>query len=150
MKQYISLAFIILASLSAYCIAEYSNGLQLSILGVGNVPSSYKLLFGISKITSALVPVVISFFMVITLTIMLNNVFEKQISSKTIIQIVGFSFIPMLLYYYFFWINLIQYCSNSIIKSIDDFKNMAFMFNLHLSDFSLINLVESLFCWISE
>ncbi len=32
-----------------------------------------------------------------------------------------FSYIPMLLYYYFFWINLIQYCNISNVKSTDDF-----------------------------
>lgn len=144
MKQYVSLVFIVLASLSSYCIAEYTNNLHLSILGIDDIPNSYKLLFGISKITSALVPVVISFFIVITTSIMLNDVFDKHVSPKMIIQIVGFSYIPMVLYYYFFWINLIQYGSINSIKIVDDFTNMEFIFGMHLSDFSLINLL----CWL--
>ena len=102
------------------------------------------MLLGISKITSALVPVLVALFMIITTTVMLNDVFEKQVPLKLIFQIVGFSYIPMLLYYYFFWINLIQYCNISNVKSTDDFMNMKFMFNMDLSDFSFINSM----CWI--
>lgn len=118
--------------------------LQLHTHGVENIANSYKILFGISKITSAFVPIVITCFIGITITIILNDIFEDHISNKKVFQIVGFSYIPMLLYYYFFWINLIQYCNTTNIKSKDDFINMKFMFSMQLSDFSLINIL----CWI--
>ncbi|MDE6227593.1 MAG: hypothetical protein K2M63_08770 [Muribaculaceae bacterium] len=144
MKQFFPIIFIILASLSAYCIGEFTNEMQLHLIGVKDLPNSYKLLFGISKITSSMVPVVISLFMVITITIMLNDVFDIKMSSKSMIQIVGIAFIPMVIYYYFFWYNLIQYCDAYTVKKIEDFTNMVYMWGLRLNDFSLINLL----CWI--
>lgn len=133
-----------MASLSAYFITDYANNLQLSTLNMTEVPNSYKLLFDVSKVTSAIVPVAIVLFIVITTKIMLNEFFDKRIPSHVIFRIVGFSMIPMLLYYYFFWFNLIKYCNIETIKSTEDLLNMNFLFNLHLNDFTLL----SYFCWL--
>lgn len=144
MKQFLVFSIVILASLSAYFITDYSTNLQLNTYSLDDIPNSYKVLFNVSKITSALVPIIITCFMVITLNVMLNVIFEQHISTKLIFQIVGFSLFPMLLYYYFFWYNLIIFCNTSNINSIEDFKNMSFLFGLHLTDLSLINFI----CWI--
>jgi len=144
MKFLISLFTIILASLSVYFMTEYANNLQIHIYGFDEVPISYKMLFGISSIIGAIAPIVITMFLVFTIKIMLVDVFEKEISVKEVLQIVGISYIPMLLYYFFFWYSLISYCHVGNIRTESDFLNMKLMFDMQLTDYTIINYA----CWV--
>jgi len=74
---------------------------------------------------------------------MLNNFFCEKIRKPILFNIIGISYIPMLIYQYVFWYNIIAYCSTSNIKSIDSFINTKFMYGLTLKDFEFINLI----CW---
>lgn len=144
MKTLLSIIILLLATLSAFFIADYANHLQLNTNNFINVPSTYSLILRISKITSAIVPFTIAVFLLISTKLMLTEFYDYNLSTIQLFQTVGLSFIPMLLYYYFFWYNLIQYCNVDNIKNVDDFNNMTFIFNMSLCEFSIINWI----CWL--
>ncbi len=92
---------------------------------------------------AAIIPLAIFLFLYFTTEIMINDVFEQRVGKFTLLKLIGISYLPMLIYQYFFWFNLIYYCNGDKIKSVDDFLSTKFMFGLQLNDFEFINLV----CW---
>lgn len=92
---------------------------------------------------AAIIPMAIFLFLYFTTEIMINDVFEQGVCKFTLFKLIGISYLPMLIYQYFFWFNLIFYCNGDKIKSVDDFLSTKFVFGLQLSDFEFINLV----CW---
>lgn len=144
MKTFFSIIIILFATLSAFFIADYANNLQLNIYNFINIPPTYSLVFKISKISSAIVPFSIAVFLLISTKIMLTEFYDYNITTKQLFQTVGLSFTPMLLYYYFFWYNLIRYCNTDNINNVEDFNKMTFMLNMGLYEFSIINYI----CWL--
>lgn len=61
---------------------------------------------------------------------MMNIVFEEHIKALDLYSILGLSFLPMLLYEYFFWYNLIIYGKQTIEYSTEGINNMKFLFGL--------------------
>lgn len=92
---------------------------------------------------AAIIPLAIFLFLYFTTEIMINDVFEQGVGKFTLLKLIGISYLPMLIYQYFFWFNLIFYCNGDKIKSAEDFLSTKFVFGLQLSDFEFINLV----CW---
>lgn len=92
---------------------------------------------------AAIIPMAIFLFLYFTTEIMINDVFEQGVCKFTLFKLIGISYLPMLIYQYFFGFNLIFYCNGDKIKSVDDFLSTKFVFGLQLSDFEFINLV----CW---
>ncbi|ERK39114.1 hypothetical protein HMPREF9135_1156 [Segatella baroniae F0067] len=117
--------------------------MQIVLLNVTELPFSYQLLFKISSTIAALVPLIIFVFLYFTIEIMLNDFFGENIDKKKLIKIIGLSYLPMLIYQYYFWFNILFYCNTDKIKSASEFLSMTFMFDLQLSDFEFINTV----CW---
>lgn len=143
MRFWVSIMIVLLAALSIYFIMDFSSNLQLKFSSIDDLPKGYLIIFRLSKITSSLIPIVISLFLITTLSVMLNNVFDQKISVVTLIESVGIGYIPMTLYYYFFWYNLIEFGNRISIHSVEDFRNIRFMFNLDIQDLENINLC----CW---
>lgn len=133
-----------LSSLCAFCITEYTNSLQISMLNVTSIPQSYRILFKISSTIAAIIPIVIFLFLFFSAEIMLNDFFGEKIRKQTLLNLIGISFIPMLLYQYLFWFNILSYCHATNIKEVHDFINMTFIYGLTFKDFEFINLL----CWI--
>ena len=92
---------------------------------------------------AAIIPMAIFLFLYFTTEIMINDVFEQGVGKFTLLKLIGISYLPMLVYQYFFWLNLIFYCNEDKIKSAEDFLSTKSVFGLQLSDFEFINLV----CW---
>lgn len=141
MKLLISSFNIAIATLCCYFISKYASYLQINTFITDIIPSNYILLFRISDITSACIPMAIVMFITVTTQIMLNEFFEKKVTFSQIFQTVGISYSPLVLYYFFFWYNLTHYCNTLNIKSGSDFHKISFIFNLHFNDFITINLI---------
>lgn len=143
MKIIIPSLVIILTVLCMFFISEYVNNLQIQAMGVDAIPFSYRFLSNVSSTFAALTPMIVFLFLYCTIEIMMNFFFEEKINRKDLYYILGIAFIPMLLFEYFYWLNLIRYCNLSVIKNIDEFTNMKFMFNLKMHDMKFINMI----CW---
>ena len=138
-----SIFIVSLSSLCAYCITEYMNSLQLGMLNITDIPQSYRILFKVSSSIASVIPIVIFLFLFFSSEIMFNDLFGEEIEKYVLLKILGISFIPMLIYQYFFWFNILIYCNTISIKEVSDFVNMTFMYGLTLEDFGFINLI----CW---
>ena len=139
----LSIIIVVLSALCAYGVTEFANNLQLNVLNITDVPQSYRVLFKVSSGMAAIIPMAIFLFLYFTTEIMINDVFEQGVCKFTLFKLIGISYLPMLIYQYFFGFNLIFYCNGDKIKSVDDFLSTKFVFGLQLSDFEFINLV----CW---
>lgn len=139
----LSACVIILSSLCAFGISEYCYSLQFNILHLTNIPYSFKVLFKMSSSITAIVPLMIYVFLFFTSNIMFNSFFEEKVSKRSLLTIIGISYIPMLIYQYTFWFNLLFYCQYGKITSVEEFICMKYMFGFKLQDFQFINLV----CW---
>lgn len=119
------------------------NSLQLGMLNITDIPQSYRILFKVSSSIASVIPIVIFLFLYFSSEIMFNALFGEEIEKYVLLKILGISFIPMLIYQYFFWFNILIYCNTISIKEVSDFINMTFMYGLTLEDFGFINLI----CW---
>lgn len=138
-----SVVVVLLSSLCAYCITEYTNELQMGMLNISNIPQSYRVLFKVSSTIAATIPIVIFLFLFFSTEILLNDFFGEKINKENLLNIIGISFTPMLIYQYVFWFNIIVFCQRTNMREVNDFLNMSFMYGLTLTDFEFINLV----CW---
>ena len=82
-------------------------------------------------------------FLYFTTEILLNDFFEEHVEKAELIKIIGIAYMPMLIYQYFFWFNILSYCTTEKIKTVSDFLNMTYIFGLQMNDFEFINTV----CW---
>lgn len=142
-KKTTPIIVLIICTVCAYLISEYANKIQFDIIGLIEVPSFYKVLFQVSSIFAAIIPLIIYSFLLITSETMLNYVFDESISFEKLAFVFGLAFFPMMGYYLFFLYNIVIYCENSQIHSIEDFLNIKFIFDLTLNDLKNINL----YCW---
>ena len=131
-------------ALSAYFITDLANAIQVNILSIDEVPTAYKIIFKINNITALFIPILICSFLFITSKYMLCDVFDKQIDLQAFFCAICFSLIPLLLYDYFFWFNLIEYAATAKLSTVTDFLNLKYAFGITLKDFDLINTC----CWI--
>jgi len=139
----LSIIVVLLSSLCSYGITEYCNHLQIALLQLNDIPFSYRMLFKMSSGIAALVPLMIFMFLYFTSDMMLNTVFEEKVDRRSLLSIIGISYIPMLIYQYIFWYNLITYCAIGKLADAKDLLSVPFMYDLKLKDFEFINLV----CW---
>ena len=138
-----AVCIVILSSLCSYGITEYTNTLQIGLLNLSETPFSYRLLFKISSSIGALIPLMVFLFLYFTTEILLNDFFEEHVEKAELIKIIGIAYMPMLIYQYFFWFNILSYCTTEKIKTVSDFLNMTYIFGLQMNDFEFINTV----CW---
>jgi len=143
LKIIIPLFIICLSSLCAFFITEYATQLQFEISNIKDIPAGYKILFKISSSFAAIIPVAIFGFLFYSTQLMTNEVFCFGIPNDTLLLVIGLAFMPMMIFYYFYWINLIYYCGQSNINSVEDFMHTTFVFALTMKDLEFINLV----CW---
>ena len=145
MKTIISSIIFILTILCMFFITENIAYLQFASLQANELPFSYNIISGISSSLAALTPLVVFVFLYVTIETMMNIVFEEHIKALDLYSILGFSFLPMLLYECFFWYNLIIYGKQTIEYSTEGINNMKFLFGLEQRDMSYINTC----CWIA-
>lgn len=132
-----------LCSLCAYFITDYANKLHIHTLLNGEIPGSYAILFELSSISTAFIPYLIGAFLFTTIKLMLVDIFDEQISKTNLWLMIGIGLTPMLIEDYFYWFNLIYYADANTIRTIEDFLNLKYSFNLSISDFKTLNI----FCW---
>ncbi|WP_036893561.1 hypothetical protein, partial [Prevotella sp. S7-1-8] len=123
MKTIISSIIFILTILFMFFITENIAYLQFASLQANELPFSYNIISGISSSLAALTPLVVFVFLYVTIETMMNIVFEEHIKALDLYSILGFSFLPMLLYEYFFWYNLIIYGKQTIEYSTEGINN---------------------------
>ena len=142
-KIILSSLIILLTVLSSYGLTKYAQEIQLGVLNLSSIPVSYKVYFGLSSIFAAFTPILVFIFLFSTIELMMCYVFDEQIDRRRLYIALGICFLPVLIYQYFFWYNLISYCNTKNIKNIDDFLNIKYMFDLTLKEFGLISNI----CW---
>ena len=123
----LSIIVVLLSSLCSYGITEYCNHLQIALLQLNDIPFSYRMLFKMSSGIAALVPLMIFMFLYFTSDMMLNTVFEEKVDRRSLLSIIGISYIPMLIYQYIFWYNLITYCAIGKLADAKDLLSVPFM-----------------------
>lgn len=143
-KIAIALFIVPLTAVSSFGLTSYANYLQTEILGLDIVPMSYQIYFKLSSVFAMFVPIIVFIFLYISINLMINYAFDERMSKKELYITLSFAFLPVLLYQYFFWYNLITYCNPSTIKTTEDFLNMRFIFNLGLKDLEFISNL----CWM--
>lgn len=130
---------VLLTVVSSFGITEYANYLQVGVLNLDTIPWSYRVYFKLSSVYVIFLPIAMFLYLFITIKLMMNYFFEDYLSSKTLYIMIGIGFVPVLLYQYFFWFNLVSYCNLHVIKTTDDFMNMRFMFGLDLKALGFIS-----------
>lgn len=144
-KKATPIFIITMSSLCAFFISEYATQLQIESSCITNISLGYKILFKISISFAASVPITIFGFLYFTTHTMANEVFDLKISSKDLLFVLGIAFVPMMLYYYFYWFNLLFFCRPNQFSCVDDFTKTKFVFGLTHNDFKFINQI----CWLS-
>ena len=134
---------VMLTVVSSFGITEYANTLQVGVLNLDVIPWSYRVYFKLSSVFAMFLPIAMFLYLFITIKLMMNYVFDDFLPTKSLYTMIGIGFIPVLLYQYFFWFNLILYCNLETIKTPGDFMNMRFMFGL---DLKTLGFISSL-CW---
>ena len=134
---------VLLTVFSSYGVTKYSQNLQIALLNLEKIPLSYRIYFNISAGFAMFVPIIVFIFLFSTIYLMMYYFFDEMISKRKLYISIGTCFLPVLIYQYFFWCNLIYYCDYNTIKTVDDFLNVSFLFGLKLEDFEII----SNFCW---
>lgn len=142
-KIIISSLIILLTVLSSFGLTKYAQGIQLGFLNLDSIPVSYKVYFGLSSTFATYTPVLVFVFLFSTIELMMHYVFDEQIDKMRLYIALVICFLPVLIYQYFFWYNLISYCNPKDIKNIDDFLNIKYMFDLTLKELGFISNV----CW---
>lgn len=143
MKKFFPVFFVLLACASSFCITEFANSLQLQLSGVDDLAAGYKLMFKISSTFSAFIPILIVGFLFFTSDLCLNTIFDDGISHSSLFSVIGYAFIPMVIYLYVFWGNLIYFSARANIVNVNDFMSMTMMFGLTLDEFGHISTA----CW---
>jgi hypothetical protein len=144
LKITFSLLVLLLCALCSFFVTKYTNQIAFDALAIDDIPRIYSLFSSISSTITALIPLVVFFFFYCTTDIMMNTLFEENISKKNLFFIIGLALVPLLVYQYFLWYNLITYCNANVIKTINDYYNIKFIFNLSFSNINLIGKI----CWV--
>lgn len=130
---------ILLCAICSYCVTQYTNEIVLGHLY--ETSPIYSIFSRVSSSITALIPLIIFLFLYGTIDIMVNTFFEMQIKRTELFYIVGVSLTPFLLYQYFFWYNIIEYCHSNIINTAQDFYNIKYFFNLSFYDINFIGTI---------
>jgi len=143
-KIIFSLLVLLLCALCSFFVTKHANQIAFNALTLDEIPRIYSIFSSISSTITALIPLIVFFFLYGTTEIMMNTIFEEKIDKMDLFFIVGVALVPFLIYQYFFWYNLSTYCNVNLIKTPDDYYTIKFMFNLSFSEINFIGKI----CWI--
>lgn len=139
-----SLLVLILCALCSFYVTKYANQIAFNALALDEIPRIYSLFSSISSIITALIPLIVFFFLYGTTEIMMNTIFEEKIDRMDLFFIIGVALVPFLIYQYFFWYNISTYCNAALVKTPDDYYSIKFLFNLSFSDINFMGKS----CWL--
>lgn len=141
-KSLYTFTIITLCVVCSFLVNKYAT--QLVFSSVYKDSSIYGLFSYASGIFASLVPLIIFLFLYSTTEITINLIFDGGIKKKDLLFIISISFMPFLIYQYFFWYNLITFCTYENIKTEMDLYNIKYSFGLSLSDLSFLGDM----CWV--
>lgn len=142
-----SIILLFLCCFLSFHISEYSNGIEITILGT-DAPKFYLLFLDVSSITIAITPLLFFFFLFGTTSIMTNFFFDLECKKEHIIFASGLSLIPLLFSLFFSWYNLVNYVSYDAISSGKTVKDITYIFGLSYTDIENINLISRIMIYI--
>lgn len=130
-KVSFSILVLLLLVLCSFFVSYYSSISVFRILDIPELNDSAHVFSWFSGSFSSVIPLSFFLFYSITINLMMRSIFEINIKSIEIIFAVSIGLIPLLLYQYFFWYNLIMYSPDVSIVSADSyFEKIDFLFNL--------------------
>lgn len=130
-KVSFSILVLLLLVLCSFFVSYYSSISVFRILDIPELNDSAHVFSWFSGSFSSVIPLSFFLFYSITINLMMRSIFEINIKSSEIIFAVSIGLIPLLLYQYFFWYNLIMYSPDvSIVSGDSYFEKIDFLFNL--------------------
>lgn len=130
-KVLFSILVLLLLVLCSFFVSYYSSISIFRILNIPELNDSAYIFSWFSGSFSSVIPLFFFLFYSITINLMMRSLFEIKIKSSEIIFAVSTGLIPLLLYQYFFWYNLIMYTPDVSTVSVNNyFENIDFLFNL--------------------
>lgn len=138
-KVLFSLFVLLLLVLCSFFVSYYSSMSVFKILDIPELNNSAYVFSWFSGGFSSVIPIFFFLFYGITINLMMQSIFEISIKSSDIFFAVSIGLIPLLLYQYFFWFNLIMYSPDLSVISVDSyFEKIDFLFNLSFKQVRLI------------
>lgn len=138
-KVLFSILVLLLLVLCSFFVNYYSSLFSFRILDIPELNNSAHIFSWFSGGFSSVVPFCFFLFYCITINLMMRMFFEVEIKSSEIMFAVSIGLLPLLLYQYFFWYNLIMYSPNASIVSIENFfEKINFLFNMTFQKIQLI------------
>lgn len=130
-KVSFSILVLLLLILCSFFVSYYSSMSAFRILDIPKLNDSAYIFSWFSGFFSSVIPLSFFIFYSITINLMMRSLFEIEIKSSEIFFAVSIGLMPLLLYQYFFWYNLIMYSPNVSIVSVESFfERIDFLFNL--------------------
>lgn len=140
-KVLFSILVLLLLVLCSFFVSYYSSMFAFRILDIPRLNDSAQVFSWFSGGFSSVIPFSFFLFYSITINLMMRIFFEIEIKSIEIMFSVSIGLIPLLLYQYFFWYNLIMYSPNVSIVSVsleNFFEKINFLFNLTFQEIQAI------------
>lgn len=149
MERYIKFVFsftiITLLVLCSFCVAYYSSMTIFKVLNLPELNKSSHVVSLFSGGFSIVFPLCFFLFSSTTIRIMMIIFFEIKISMADIFFSVSCGFIPLLMYQYFFWYNIISYTPKTSNISVSNyFDEIELLFNLTYKELLFIGDVSSI------
>lgn len=140
-EKYFWLFVVLSTSIFYLNVSILANDFQRQI---SDSNSFLEFLYSANNFVAFCIPLIAYIFFAITTKIMLFLVdlnMEHNYEEKVKInEMLGYSFIPLLIFMIFYFFNLAFLDSN--INSIDDLDKMSFVFNLTFSDFKILSYIS--------
>lgn len=138
-KTLFAILVLVLLVLCSFFVSYYSSISVFKILDIPELNDSAHVFSWFSGSFSSVIPLSFFLFYSITISLMLRLLFEIDITYSGIMFAVSIGLIPLLLYQYFFWYNLIMYSPDTSTTSVDNyFEKINFLFNLTFKEVQVI------------
>lgn len=140
-EKYFWLIIVMATSFFYLNVSILANDFQRQISVSNNF---LEFLYSANNFVAFCIPLIAYIFFALTTKIMLfivdmnmENNYEEKININ---ELLGYSFIPLLIFMIFYFFNLAFLDSN--INSIDDLDKMSFVFNLTFNDFKILSYIS--------
>lgn len=129
-KVLFSTLVLLLLVLCSFFVSYYSSMSVFDMLDIPEIKESAYVISWFSGSFASVIPLAFFFFYGITFRLMMKSVFDINISFVENFFAVSTGFIPLLLYQYFFWYNLIMYSPATFTGLVENyFKEIKFLFD---------------------
>lgn len=138
-KVSFSVLVLLLLVLCSFFVSYYSSISIFRMLDIPELNDSAHVFSWFSGGFSSVIPLSFFLFYGITINLMMRSLFEMDIKSGEVFFAVSVGLIPLLLYQYFFWFNLLMYTPDVSIISVENyFEKINFLFNLTFQEVQAI------------